>query len=370
MFLHDTNLPFLLAPDRYHDPAFHTLELEQIFPGAFHPVAVRNELHGDGDFVTRNVLGVPVPIRNIAGELNAFVNVCAHRFCKLTDAPHGNSATLKCQYHGWEYDACGATKRIPEAQGFRPLEKGQLALRKLRVEACGELVFVALDEEGPTLAEFLGVATTWVAEASQQFRLLFERRESEVPVNWKVAMENTLESYHLRDVHAATLGAFYPEPENCRHECGPNFSKFVATDKTPLATRDPRLARLLHNAGRTPRSEYHHLHVFPHLTFGMTDMFFSLQWFEPLSVESCRMHWWLLALDGQSLPWLQRAALARRQRQDAAFWRRVNEEDLGVLPSVQAGLESRLLPRGGLLGTREERIWHFQSYVQRAIDGA
>ena len=42
----------------------------------------------------------------------------------------------------------------------------------------------------------------------------------------------------------------------------------------------------------------------------------------------------------------------------------VGEEDAAVLVDVQGGMSARDKPLGGLISTREERIVHFQKYIQ------
>ena len=76
--------------------------------------ATRAELAKNGDFVTRDLFGTPLLVRNDEGELRAFVNACAHRHARITSAPHGSAMRLRCQYHGWEYDGRGAVCKIPD----------------------------------------------------------------------------------------------------------------------------------------------------------------------------------------------------------------------------------------------------------------
>lgn len=80
------------------------------------------------------------------------------------------------------------------------------------------------------------------------------------------------------------------------------------------------------------------------------------------------MHFMIRSVDPARIGFPWSVVLRRMNRRDAAFWNTVNDEDLAVLPSIQEGLASRVMPRGGLLSNREERIWHFQRYYVDAME--
>src|ERR687885_658084 len=165
MFVHKHRLEHLLRPAHYSDPAHYRTELERLFLPGWHLVATRPDLPRPGDFQTFELFGRPVQLRNMDGEYHAFLNVCAHRHCLLTDRPRGNSPALRCQYHGWEYTREGRTARIPDAGCFRPFDRQNARLVKFRTAACGDLIFVSLSADGPSLAGHLGDYYSKVAES-------------------------------------------------------------------------------------------------------------------------------------------------------------------------------------------------------------
>src|SRR5262249_49364723 len=114
-----------------------------------------------GDFFTAEFYGRPLVCWHTSQGFQTFLNVCTHRFCTLTDKPRGHFAErIKCQYHGWEYDETGNTCKIPDAQHFRPLKKGELGLREFRTETVGQLIFASFQDSPPPLTEFLGSRLT------------------------------------------------------------------------------------------------------------------------------------------------------------------------------------------------------------------
>src|SRR5581483_2783043 len=112
MFVNKSHLPHLLAPELYCSAEQHAREIDQLFQPAWHCVATTADLPDHGDYLTLELFGRPLLVRNCDGEIRAFLNVCSHRHSTLTDAPRGSCDVIRCQYHGWEYDREGDTRRI------------------------------------------------------------------------------------------------------------------------------------------------------------------------------------------------------------------------------------------------------------------
>src|SRR5262245_63008928 len=107
MWAHDHRLPQVLSPRCYHDAEHHAREVDALFAPGWHCVATLEALRRPGDFVTLELAGEPVLVRNCGGELRAFQNVCAHRHSLIRGEPQGSAPRIRCRYHGWEYDDDG-----------------------------------------------------------------------------------------------------------------------------------------------------------------------------------------------------------------------------------------------------------------------
>jgi phenylpropionate dioxygenase-like ring-hydroxylating dioxygenase large terminal subunit len=133
VFVNSTHLPQRLRAEDYTSEEVHQRELTDLFLPCWHFVGTLAEIPHVGDFCTREILGRSLIIWHTAEGIRVYLNVCAHRFCQLTNQPAGRAVKMiKCQYHGWEYDSTGNTCRIPDAQSFRPLAKGELGLPGVR----------------------------------------------------------------------------------------------------------------------------------------------------------------------------------------------------------------------------------------------
>lgn len=361
MFISETHLPQLLPPTAYCDQGWYDRERETVLGPSWWAVAVVDELPREGDFVTFDHVDGPVILRRSGGSIRGYRNVCAHRLAKLTGKARGSCGALRCEYHGWEYDDSGATRRIPDAPSFRPLEKGQLGLDVLRVETVGAVVFLTCDPDAPPVRDWLGEEAGRIEERFDERTKTLWRADIDVPVNWKLLVENNLESYHVGTVHAATLGPF-PEESVCSHELPRGQSRFTAPGRdSPWSRFRTAIAA---GQGRPRSGHYTHCFVHPGFLWLCIDLLSGFESVLPTGPTSCRLTIRFGAVQSAAgatpwADWVARQCVAR----EATFWERVINEDLAMLPHVQAGVESPRHPGPGLISRREERIVHFQRWL-------
>jgi phenylpropionate dioxygenase-like ring-hydroxylating dioxygenase large terminal subunit len=322
------------------------------------------ELPRPGDFLTLDLLGEPLLVRNVGGEVNAYLNVCAHRHCRLTGQRRGHDERFRCQYHGWEYAADGRTGKIPEARCFRPFDRENARLVKFRTRRWGEMVFVSLAEDGPDLAGYLGGLAEQSADwFAPPFRHAWTW-EAEYRANWKVVVENSLESYHIPCLHQKSFGVAPPE-DTCRHELGERHTTFWTPETYSWVSKVQNF--LVRSVGGRVTNTYTHHHLHPNLIFISMDVMRMAQLVLPASPTTTRHRVWVYTLKGarrNPWAWLVRAGLSRLVVKVA---RQILLEDAAIFPEIQAGLESSRFR--GVIGTREERVYAFQSYLKKALSG-
>ena len=112
-----------------------------------------------------DAIHVPVVVtRSRCGELNAFVNVCRHRGHPVA-AGSGRRETLQCAYHAWTYGLDGSLNAAPRSDREPGFERGELGLRRIKVDTWGPFVFVNPDPEAAPLADTLRDLPELVASA-------------------------------------------------------------------------------------------------------------------------------------------------------------------------------------------------------------
>jgi choline monooxygenase len=361
MFLAKTHSPQLLKPGDYASAEQYAVEVERILKPAWHFVGTMSDIPRPGDYLTDELFGEPLLVRNVDGKPQVFLNVCSHRFCALVSHKSGHDPKFRCQYHGWEYDCDGNTRKIPDAPSFRPLEKGTLGLIRFRTECCGQLIFMTFSDQGPSLREHLAEHFDRLEECCRPGNCQLLSAEFPCPVNWKIPTENSLESYHIDCVHPSTFGKMPPESE-CSHEVYGNSTVFNGPGG-PFGFIGVLHRALCKRMGVEPTSIYKHTHIFPNFTFLAYDLNCAVQTFVPTSPTSCRFVWrWFSTMSSNPF-WnlVTRLTMPLHVR----HFQQVSREDSSIYPSIQRGLSSPRHPPGGLLATREERLRHFQEYVHR-----
>lgn len=190
------------------------LERDLIFCKTPLIVAHASELAKPGDFLRREVAGLPVLLtRDKSGSANAFLNVCRHRGTRLVDEESGCKHRFSCPYHAWTYANSGELIAAPHFdEGFEGLEKADLGLKRLRCEEQFGFIWVTAEANGAVeLATHLAeVGTELDALAMDEMVVVHQ----DVPVhdaNWKILVEGGIEAYHFKVAHRTTIGPYFED---------------------------------------------------------------------------------------------------------------------------------------------------------------
>ena len=183
-----------------------------------------------------NFMGYPILLtRNAEGVLRGFHNVCSRRGMQLVSEPRKlGTGLIRCKYHSWTYDFDGNLKGTPSIGGtdkdshenFDPSTNG---LKPIRSEVWMDNIFVNLSNEAEPFQDFIDplmkrwgkwVSAETLAELSPG---VDAKMELVVNSNWKLAVENFLEAYHLPWVHPG-LNSYSPLEKHYDIDLDENFS--------------------------------------------------------------------------------------------------------------------------------------------------
>ncbi len=188
----------------FTDPVLFEREKRQLFLKTPHVVGYTSEVANPGDYVTRDVAGIPVLIvRGSDGVLRAFLNACAHRGATVASGA-GCARRFTCGYHSWSYDTKGVLASLPAKNMFEGLDMSGLGLQPLPVGDETGLIVVGLRPEVQVEGWLDAVAP---ALAGCRFDEVSPVASSTVAVaaNWKLSVDVNFEGYHFPAVHATTL---------------------------------------------------------------------------------------------------------------------------------------------------------------------
>ncbi len=213
-----TDLHSLVQPGRIHrrvytDPELFELEMERIFGRAWVFVGHDSQIPEPGDYLTTNIGRQPVIlIRHRNGQAHVLLNRCAHRGAKLCNEPCGNARKLVCLYHGWSYDTDGSLLGVTMPEGSaRTFDADQYGLAAApRIGCYRGFIFASLAPDGTGFDEWIGPMKANIddlVDRAPDGEILLDAGMHRYMYrgNWKLQVENVLDSYHVPFSHASTV---------------------------------------------------------------------------------------------------------------------------------------------------------------------
>lgn len=208
----------LVEPGRVHrrvytDPDVFDLEMDRIFGRAWLFVGHTSQVPKPGDFVTTDLGGQPVVMtRHRDGTVHVLLNRCTHRGAKVVNERKGHAPRLVCCYHGWAFDTDGKLVNVPVEEGCAAgFVKAAFGLaRAPRVQEYRGFVFASLSDKGFSFEDHIGPIKGNIDDLVDrapggELALDVGMHRYVYNGNWKLQLENVLDSYHVPFGHASTV---------------------------------------------------------------------------------------------------------------------------------------------------------------------
>jgi phenylpropionate dioxygenase-like ring-hydroxylating dioxygenase large terminal subunit len=198
----------------HSDAALYQLELERVFARGWNFMCHESQLPNAGDYFI-NYIGEDqvICVRDEAGAINVLLNTCRHRGNALCRAEQGRAKSFVCSYHGWNYGLDGRLIGVPgQSTYYRgDLDKSRLGLVKAaKVESYLGFYFATMAPDAPALHDFLGdVGRTGLGMvcANGEVEVLDGIQKNVIDCNWKIAVDNLFDWYHVMYSHASAGSA-------------------------------------------------------------------------------------------------------------------------------------------------------------------
>lgn len=186
-----------LAPLRraaYTDASLYLAERQRVFAGGWIALLFAHQVPDPGDQVPVEAAGLPlVAVRDRAGAVRVFHNVCRHRASLVVPEPVRGQPTLRCPYHGWAYGLDGSLRATPLWDGRRvtspeALDRAALGLREVRSGVWSDVVWIDLSGRAPPLEQHVAPLTAlWRGYDMTTLRLAHYATGT-IEANWKLAI--------------------------------------------------------------------------------------------------------------------------------------------------------------------------------------
>jgi len=197
--------------DEYTSPGQARREREQLFRRRPLCVGFGGDLAGPGSYRVHDVSGLPFLLtRDQAGRFRAFLNVCRHRGARVAEGC-GTARGFTCPYHAWVYGIDGSLVTRPEDASFPGIDRATHGLRELAAqERHGLLWLQPTPEAGLDVAAALGGLDAELAHYGLGGFHPYATRVLKRRMNWKLALDTFLESYHFCVLHKDSIcGIFH-----------------------------------------------------------------------------------------------------------------------------------------------------------------
>lgn len=366
----------MLPSAAYTSPAVLAEEHRRIFAREWACVGRTADIPNVGDYLTADIpnrdgdaLGGHrsiIVVRNEAGVLAAFDNVCAHRGSPLLEGC-GNEARITCPYHAWVYRLDGQLigapymSRTVDSTG-RPFDAGDHHLTTLRLEEWEGFVFVNQCADAAPLGPRLSGLSDVVGRYRMAEYVPVHQQVDVWNTNWKLLYENFMDAYHVFKVHK---NSFAKNGDNTlkttMHAGTDDFAYHLVGHDADAASG------IAHPSNTSLQGDWRHTlllgAVFPtHVMQLQPDWLWYLQ-LSPLGVDRVRLRW-----DVSVAP----EVLADQADADQyvakllTLLNLVNAEDRPIVEGVFRGVHHPDLQRGPL-SYLERNVYDFDHYIAGAL---
>jgi phenylpropionate dioxygenase-like ring-hydroxylating dioxygenase large terminal subunit len=282
-----------------------------------------------------------------------FSNVCRHRWHRVAEG-RGNRRSLQCGYHRWSYGLDGRLLGAPQMERAAGFDRAACRLPELRVEGWRGFLFLSFDANAAPLAPQLAGLDRHVGPYHPERMRSLAPLEYDSPWNWKVMIENFMESYHVTSIHPQTLEPGFPGAATWGEPSDGPWAVLHNPTRSGTGASFPPVTPELSDA---QRADFLVCCAFPlHLFATQPD---SLAWYEisPLGPERFTLRVHVCVPEGIS----DEQAEPLRSFVDA-----VHREDIRACTSVQQGLRSRLAAPGRL-SHLERCLAQFQRWITQQV---
>ena len=335
---------------------FFEREIGIIFQKHWLPVGRIDQVEQPGDYFTGELLENPfLVVRNNDGALYAHHNVCRHKGCIVAsladDSVHNTGDCFECPYHGWQYNLNGSLKKAPHMGKLKSFNRDRFALPPIAVTEWGPFVFIDMDgpfggEGNPRdLLADIGPVATFLDFTNLKF---YKRYVSEMNCNWKVFVENSLDScYHCGYAHCDTIGGNLGDVESHIY----NRSS-IQIGKTKGI--DERLGE-----------EVKYAYIFPNMFINQYGSMMDVNIVEPISVDRCRVIFDFYFEFESFDDWRTK----EQMRKQMVASHRVQQEDVDVCEQTQRGMNSMAWKWGRYSSKLEEPVYVFHQLLWHELRG-
>ena len=361
-----------LPNECYTNKEYTLIERKKLFEDKWTVIGAASSLPNAGDVKPFDLLGLPMLIvRNKKNKIKVFHNVCSHRGVKLVDKPGNIRNVIRCPYHSWSYTADGELVATPHIGGMNKhqsskFDKSKSNLKEIKSYVWLDLIIVNISNNQIPFKEYIKPlderwSKFWISKDRELINHAndFGYFKLKAKCNWKFAIENYCESYHLPWVHPG-LNEYSKIDDHYHIQGLPNrFAgqgtknynpKFKGKEKFPSFPNWPK--------NKENIAEY--VALFPNVMLGIHKDHYYAYWLEPIDHENTLEHMEIYYVG-------EKAAKSEKfkslRKQNHKLWEGIQKEDVDIIQRMQIGRNSNAYNGGNFSPDMDNPTHQFHKWV-------
>ena len=355
-----------LPNKHYIDPDTAKIERDKLFFANWAALAFGKDVPEPGHAKPVEFMGLPLLIvRDNNGAIRIFQNTCRHRGMILIEKEGPIRGVIRCPYHSWCYSLEGDLITTPHVGGpgkntAAEIKRDELGLIEIRSHIWQDIIFINVSGDAPDFE----LANKDLLERWQEFEqpIYHGGQESSfklsVNCNWKLAVENYCESYHLPWIHPGLNS--YSKLEDHYHIVKPgNFSGQGTTVYNPKLDDCGRAFENFDELSKKWGKSAEYIALYPNVLLGVhRDHTFAIL-LVPITHEK--------TIERVEIYYAKKASLSDElkdlREKNAALWKEVFCEDIFVVEGMQKGRSGIKFDGGKFSPAMDEPTHNFHHWV-------
>ncbi len=350
----------------YTSADYYALEQQTVFYKTWVFAAFAHQLEHIGDMLPIEIAGQPLVLtKDESGKVRAFHNVCKHRGAKLVTECK-NSRKFICPNHAWSFSLGGKLIARPHFYGGEKHDVNQqnshtADLQEVACEIWFDWVFINLSGTAGNFHEHIQPILDRIEGYDFSTLHFASALEFDIEANWKLAVENFIEPYHVFSCHP-WLNKFVGMSE--RH--APEYENHILFCGYEFQQTDPARGGLLPWFPDLPKEKEKRgdwFVLFPNFAFQIfadqVDVFVA----QPSGATCCHETIALYFVGDGALA----DEYAEARDHVISNWQNLNHEDIGIIERMQAGRYSEGFDGGVLSPYWDPVQQHYARLISDSI---
>ena len=365
-----------LPNECYTNPNYLVHEREKIFFNKWTVVGVGSSIPKTGDAKPYDLFGIPlILIRDKEMKIRVFHNVCSHRGFKLLDKSCTLKNVIRCPYHSWSYDFKGNLVATPHIGGLnnhqhKKFDKTKSHLKEVRSKIWMDIIFVNINSNEEDFEDYIKpLENRWSKFINKDDQRLITHSNDygyfslDVKCNWKFAIENYCESYHLPTIHPE-LNKVSNINDHYHIQSLPNRFAGQGSKKYEQPVKGNKKFNTFPNWDKNMLKNSEYIALFPNVMIGLHIDHFYIFWLEPLGMNITKEHMHIYYIGNESA---NGEELKELRKENSRFWKDVMLEDISAIEGMQEGRSSPIYNGGNFSPVMDQSTHQFHKWVAKNL---